>query len=342
MVTIKEMANMLGLSTTTVSNVIHGKTKEVSKETIERVNRLLEECEYVPNINARNLASNKSGLVGIGIIAKKNVDNYLTDPFASEVIGAIERELKKNGYYMMVFFSEDAQEVIRTVASWNVDGMILIGMRQEDCEVFQTRYNKPQVYIDQQSSGAVFHGVNIGLEDRRGGYLAGLYLIRQGHRRILFLADNFQGIDYARYCGFADAMAEVGYPVDESCFKLLGSGEEALEKSLEELCRELEQYTALFAASDYYAVRIINRLWDEGVKVPEDISVVGFDDNYYAKMARPGLTTVHQDPTQKGVLAVEHLMRQLKGESMAEEEIVLPVELVIRETVKKIEEQELP
>lgn len=337
MITIKEMANMLGLSTTTVSNVIHGKTKEVSQETIDKVNKVLEEYDYVPNINARNLASNKSWLVGIGIIAKKNDENYLKDAFASEIIGAIERELRKNGYFMMVYFSDNAQEVIRTVASWNVDGMILIGMRQEDCELFQNRYKKPQVYIDSQFGEWKFHGVNIGLEDRRGGYLMGRYLIEQGHSRILFVADNFQGIDYARYCGLEEAMTEAGLTCDKrNNFMKICSGDEGLEKSLEWVYQVSRQYTALFAASDYYALRLINKLWDKGIKVPEDISVVGFDDNNYSKMARPSITTIHQSPTQKGVVAVEYLMRQLKGEEITDIDISLPVEIIIRGTVKKL------
>jgi LacI family transcriptional regulator len=336
MITIKEMANMLGLSTATVSNVIHGKTSEVSQETIEKVNKLLKEYEYVPNINARNLASNKSGLVVVGIISKENDSNYLKDAFVSELVGAIERELKKTGYFMMMYFAETAQEMIRTVTSWNVDGMILVGIRKEDCELFQKRYKKPKVYVDSYLNEMNFQGVNIGLDDRRGGYLMGRYLIGEGHRRMLFLADNFYGVDYERYCGFASAMTEAGITVSQNNFMRLGAGEEELKRSLEEVYDVREQYTVFFAASDYYALRIVNELWDRGVKVPEDISVVGFDDNNYSRMARPGITTVHQDPTQKGMLAVSYLMKQMKGKKMAGDEIVLPVELVIRGTVKKI------
>ena len=91
MITIKEMANMLGISSTTVSNVIHGKTKEVSQATIDKVNKLVEEYGYVPNISASNLASNKSRLIGVGVVSKENDNNYLRDAFVSELIGVIER-----------------------------------------------------------------------------------------------------------------------------------------------------------------------------------------------------------------------------------------------------------
>lgn len=336
MITIKEMANMLGISTTTVSNVIHGKTTEVSQETIEKVNKLLKEYEYVPNISARNLASNESKIVGIGIISKENNNNYLKDAFVSELVGAIERELKKQGYVAMMYFSETAQELIRTVLSWNVDGMILVGMRKEDCELIQKRYKKPQVFVDSYLGDMKLCGVNIGLDDRQGGYLMGKHLIEQGHRNILFLADNFYGVDYERYCGFSAAMAEAGYQVDQNNFFRLGSGEEELERSLAELYNIHERYTALFVASDYYALRIMNYLWEKGVKVPRDISVVGFDDNIYSKMSRPAITTVHQSPTEKGEFAVRYLIRLLHGENIVENRIILPVQLAIKDTVKNI------
>ena len=336
MITIKEMANMLGISTTTVSNVIHGKATEVSKETIEKVNKLVNEYEYVPNINARNLASNQSKLIGVGIISKEKSTNYLNDAFVSELVGAIERELKKNGYYMMMYFSESAQEMIRTITSWNVDGMIMVGMRKEDCILVQKRYKKPQVLVDSYVEDPELKGVNIGLDDRLGGYLMGQYLVECGHKDILFLADNFYGVDYQRYCGFSAAMAEAGYNVGQNNFFRLGAGEEALEKSLNEIYHCYKKYTALFAASDYYALRIMNYLWERDVKVPRDISVVGFDDNIYSQMKRPAITTVHQSPTQKGEYAVEYLMKQLNGEKITDNMIVLPVELVVRDTVKHL------
>lgn len=339
MITIKEMANMLGISTTTVSNVIHGKTTEVSKETIEKVNKLVEEYEYVPNINARNLASNKSRIIGIGIVCKEKDSNYLKDAFMSEIVGAMERELKKNGYFVMLYFSDSAQEMIRTITSWNVDGMILFGMREEECALIQKRFKKPQVFVDSYLGSLELRGVNIGLDDRRGGYEMGRYLAEQGHRNILFLADNFYGVDYERYCGFSAAMTEAGCPIDQSNFFRLGSGEVELEKSLAELYRICGKYTALFAASDYYALQIMNYLLDKGVRVPRDISVAGFDDNIYSKMSRPGITTVHQNPTQKAELAVSYMMRLLAGEEVKDNWVILPVSLTIRDSVKNMKDR---
>ena len=342
MITIKEIADMLGLSTTTVSNVIHGKTKEVSEATVERVRQVLKEYDYVPNINARNLASNQSKIIGVTILnSRKGYVNYLKDAFISELLGSIERELKEKGYYLMMCFSTDTRELIQRVSAWNADGLILFGIVAEDYQKIQKQFKKPQVYIDSYPGDFYFNGVNIGLEDRRGGYLAGRYLLSHGHRRIGFVADNFKGGDYERYCGFAEAMSEAGVTVRDSDFIEVEPDEEALAACYESLYQRLHEFTAFFCASDFYALCLMNFLTDRDVKVPEDISIVGFDDNVYSRMARPAITTIHQDATQKGVLAVEQLMKMIESGEQSRDQVVLPVELVERDTVGQIPVTEL-
>ena len=337
MITIKEMADMLGLSTTTVSNVIHGKTKEVSEATVERVRRVMQEYDYVPNISARNLASNQSKIIGVAILnSRKGYVNYLKDAFISELLGSIERELKERGYYLMMCFSSDTRELIQRVSAWNADGLILFGIMAEDYQAIQKQFQKPQVYIDSYLGEIRLNGVNIGLDDRRGGYMAGRYLIEHGHSRIGFLADNLKGGDYERYCGFREAMSEAGLPVLDTDFIEVEPDEQSLAVCYEMVYRRRHEFTAFFCASDYYALCLMNFLMDRGVNVPEEISIMGFDDNIYSRMARPAITTIHQDATQKGVLAVQRLMEMLERREAASDQVVLPVELVERGTVRQI------
>ena len=102
MITIKELADILGMSTTTVSNVIHGKTREVSQGTIERVEQALQQYDYVPNISARNLAQNKSKIIGLAMKARQDkYTNFIKDPFVSELVGGIEKTVRRLGYFMM-------------------------------------------------------------------------------------------------------------------------------------------------------------------------------------------------------------------------------------------------
>lgn len=123
MITIKEMAEMLGISTTTVSNVINGKTSEVSQKTAEKVQKLLDEYDYVPNMNAKNLAQNHSRLIGIVLKRRKDkYENIFTDPFHGELLGALESAIREQGYYMMIYISEDIEEIVRNIVGWNTEG----------------------------------------------------------------------------------------------------------------------------------------------------------------------------------------------------------------------------
>ncbi len=338
MITIKEIADMLDLSTTTVSNVIHGKTGQVSEATVERVRQVLKEYDYVPNISARNLASNQSKIIGVAILnSRKGYVNYLKDAFISELLGSIERELKERDYYLMMCFLSDTRELIQRVSAWNADGLILFGIMAEDYLEIQKQFKKPQVYIDSYMGDLHLHGVNIGLDDRRGGYMAGRYLLEHGHRRIGFIADNFKGGDYERYCGFTQALSEAGIIVRESDFIEVEPDEQSLAACYERVYQRRHEFTAFFCASDYYALCLMNFLTDRGVKVPQEISIMGFDDNIYSRMTRPAITTIHQDATQKGALAVHHLMRQFDSDEAVSDQVVLPVELVERDTVRRLE-----
>ena len=336
MVTIKELAKRLNLSTTTVSNVIHGKTKEVSPATIARVEKALVEYDYVPNINARNLAQNKSKIIGVAMKGRSDkTPNLFKDPFIAELIGGIEKVVRNSGYFMMLYASDDLGEIMKQVSTWNADGLIAFGIREEDSGKIRGRYKKPIVCIDGYLSGDQPDMVNIGLEDEKGAYDAVKYLIQMGHRRIAFLSDSMGVVDSARLKGFRRAVEDSGEVFREEDFVVLNPWKDKIEESLKDICARLDNYTAVFCVSDLYAVSLINAMENFGKNVPDDISVIGFDDNMLAKFCRPGLTTVHQDIERKGTLAAETLIAMLNGEAVPES-IILETELVIRDSVRNI------
>lgn len=337
MITIKEMANMLGVSTTTVSNVIHGKIGEVSQETVDRVQAIVKEYNYIPNINARNLASNQSKIIGVAILNnRKGYVNYLKDAFIGELVGCIEEELRFSGYYLMMCFATDAEELLQTVLSWNVDGLILFGVSGREYQAIKTHFKKPQVYIDSYLDDICQNAVNVGLADHRGGYLVGKYLIAHGHRKIGFVSDNDGGCDYERYKGMVEALSEVGISAGADHFIQMDVWNHSVEECCALIRQKVSDFTAFFCASDYYAMHLMYALAEGGIRVPEDVSIVGFDDNIYSRMSRPAITTIHQDPTEKGKQAVKCLLRQLETKEQMSDWIVLPVELVERDTVKTI------
>lgn len=337
MITIKQVANKLGVSTTTVSNVIHNKTGEMSAETVERVKKALRESHYVPNINARNLASNRSKIIGVAIVYnRRGRINYVKDAFYGELLGCIDEKVRENGYYLMMCSTWDTEELVQTVRSWNVDGMILASFRRDAYAELQDLQNKPHVYVDCYHEEVRKNAVNIGLDDRGGGRLVGKYLLEKGHRKIGFVCDDYEGVDYERYQGLKEALAEEGVFLGSESFMEMKVAEYGVEACCEWVYKRRSQFSALFCTSDFYAMRIMNYLRDRGVRVPEDVSIVGFDDNIYSQMARPAITTVRQDPSEKARLAVEYLVRQLETGQAQPEWIVLPVELVERDTVRQI------
>ena len=339
MVTIKDMARELGISTTTVSNVIHGKTSQVSPQTVEKVEKLLQKYEYVPNINARNLAQNQSKIICVALKARKDkYRNIIADPFFGELIGAVEAEIRRQGYFMMLYISNDITDIIKYVSSWNADGLLLIGMIHDDFLRVRSKMKRPMVLIDSYVPEVVKHYVNVGLDDEGGTWQMTRYLLDHGHRRIAFVADNMEGVDYIRYKGYQRAFKDYDLEAQEEDIIIFRPGEDEKESSLHELLQLAPQYTAFLCCSDYYAALILNYLKDAGIRIPEDLSITGFDNNEFSRVVRPALTTVNQDVEWKGTLAVQSLLKLIDGEEneIENRDVHLPVRLIIRDSVRDL------
>ncbi|MCR5748179.1 MAG: LacI family transcriptional regulator [Lachnospiraceae bacterium] len=333
MITIKEIAQKLGMSTTTVSNVIHGKPGEVSEDTRKIVQDFLDKVDYVPNINARNLAQNESKIIGVALKARANkYENLIMDPFVSELIGGLEETIRKEGYFMMIYISQDTEEIMRHVSTWNVDGLILFGMLNDDGIRVSTKYKKPIVCIDTYSIDGLKHYTNVGIDDAQGIYDMVSYFISKGHKKIAFLADYNNGVDLARFNGYRKALEDAGIEYRDENYLELRPKSNEIEESLAEICEKAWNFTAIMCVSDLYAVTLMSALKDRGISVPEGISIAGFDDNLLGKFHRPALTTVHQDVKKKGVVAAETLFKRIRGEKV-ESQITLPTRLVIRDSV---------
>ena len=338
MITIKEIARQLNMSTTTVSNVIHGKTGEVSKETIDRVREYLDEVGYVPNLNAQNLAANQSHIIGVVIKTKEErYMNILSEPFVSGMLGVIEQEIRKAGYYMMLYISEDIADILNKVAAWNTDGLLLFWMLDDDALRVYKHYRKPVVCVDTYISREVIDQfensfVNIGLEDEQGTYEAIKYLTDLGHKKIAFLSDNREGVDLRRFRGYRQALEEAGIEYSDKDFFELRSGKDEIDASFDRLAGKAKKYDAVFCCSDVYASLFIRACEKVGLKVPEDVSVMGFDDTFPSILSRPKLTTVHQDIEKKGKLAIETLLKMIQGVPPKSDQIILKPYVIERDS----------
>ena len=336
MIRIKDIADRAGVSPTTVSNVIHGKTGRVSKATVEKINRILKEMEYVPSISARMLANNSSGLIGValGFMKKGNASSF-EDPFVSAMLGNLEYQIREHGYYMMLVARHEQDDLMQQALGWNFDGMIAMALKEKEIAELSERLGKPLVTIDQYLPPEL--GVrSITMDDRGGAYQMSQYLIGKGHKKFLLLSDCDLGVDHYRWLGVRQAMEEAGIEDFESRHIVIPWNPEQREKAYEEMLPFFKKQTALFFSSDYYALEASNFLQNRGIKVPEEISIAGFDDVTYATLARPKLTTVHQMVDGKARRAVEVLMHLIQDEPVQKDIPPLPTTLVERESVRDL------
>lgn len=324
---IADIAEELGLSTATVSNVIHGKTNKVSEETVRRVQELLEKRAYIPSMAGILLAQNNSRIIGIVVNDHEKYEGrVLEDGFISAAINALSREIDRAGYFMMVKTTAEWNEIVRFASMWNMEGLVIMGFCEQDYKKLRESMHIPFVVYDGYFQET--HGIcNLILDNYDGGYQVGKYLRDMGHDRVLCISDNFICVDSERMDGCADGMGTGTVSFMEIPFK-----KEERMGFYREKVTEILEYTAVFAVSDFYAIELINFLQEQGVRIPEDISVVGFDDSPLCHYCNPALTTVKQDVVLRAENAVAMLLK-LKTGQQESGTIKLPVTLVKRKSV---------
>ncbi len=336
MVTIKDIAQATGVSCTTVSNVIHGRSNRVSAETIEAINTAIKNLGYVPNMSARSLVSSSSKVIGFvnHVVTKKNA-NFMEDPFHSAAIGAIEETLRENGYYLMLRTVETPEEMVAFLQNWNVDGLFFTGIFKDKFFDSLIGLHIPVVLLDSYVRQPQF--CNVGLEDFMGSYQATKHLIDNGHRRIAFASPSIKdgGVLQERFLGYKSALTESSIPFDkELVFK-----QEMDIPSCRAVAKEIaakKGITGLVVTADIMAASIMLGLRECGLSIPNDISVVGFDDISISQLVTPPLTTIHQDMNLKGRLAVDFMLQLLAGGKLDTTEVILPTKLIERGSVKKL------
>ena len=336
MVTIRDIAQATGVSATTVSNVIHGKNNRVSAETIQNINDAIKKLGYVPNMSARSLVSSSSKVIGfVNHVITRNNSNFMDDPFPSAAIGAIEAALRENGYYLMLRTIETAEELVTFLQNWNMDGLFFTGIFKDKFFDSVAGLHIPVVLIDSYVRTSQF--CNVGLEDFTGSYNATRHLIEKGHRHIAFASPNIKdgGVLQERFLGYKAALAEASIPFDKSIIFQQEMDIESCKLACDGIIKHRE-ITGLVVSADIMAASIMAGLKSKGVRIPDDISIVGFDDISLAQLVSPPLTTIHQDMNLKGRLAVDFMLQLLSGKPLETTEIILPTKLIERDSVKAL------
>lgn len=333
MATIKDIAAMTGVSCTTVSNVINGRSGRVSAETVNKIKHAIRELGYVPNMSARSLVSSSSKVIALinHAVTDKN-SNFMDDPFQASFVGIIEAVLREHGYYLMVRTVDTSTELLTFLQTWNVDGLFITGIFRDSFFDALSSLTLPIVFIDSYVHHPNF--CNVGLEDFQGSYTATQHLIENGHKKIAFLSPVIRdgGVLQERFLGYRSALTEAGIPFDSN---LIFEHQMDLDSciALSHRLKEIPGLTAVVTTADIMAAGIMTGFRQAGVRIPEDISIVGFDDLYLSQILSPALTTIHQDMPKKGELAVDFMIQKLEGKTLSHTEIILPTRLVVRESV---------
>lgn len=335
MTTIKDIARAVGVSPTTVSNVIHGNFSRVSERTVQRINEAIRKMGYTPNMSARALVNQSSRIIGvINHLVPVESGGFFQDPFHGALLSGIDLALREADYYLMVRTIDTVPELVSLLNNWNLDGLILTGIFPQAFYQSLLEQPRPVLLIDSYIDNPKV--LQIRLEDYRGGYIATRHLLENGHRDILFCCPSLQesGVIAERFRGYEAALAEYGVQVSRKNVYEHGMAipqATALGRAL----AERTDFTAIFATADILAASILSGLTEAGRRVPEEISIVGFDDLNISQLTSPRLTTVRQDVVGKGTSAVKMLLGAIAGEE-GPAQVTFPVSLLERQSVARL------
>lgn len=337
MVTLKDIAEEAHVSLMTVSNVVNGKYNKVSKEKVREIQEIIKKRNYVQNATARSLAKANSNIVAI-ILRSVSGENSLISPHNAYLVGSIVRHIQDLGYYAMINMMEDCESIVKSIRTWNVQAAIFLGMFDDEIEQIYELSSIPMVFIDSYSK--IRQLSNVGIDDYKGGQMAAEYLIKNGHTKLAFVSppnyDN--GVVQHRLSGFTDVLARHGISLDtRHRFSVISDADpDQISQTVDNIMRIKDEITAVFVTSDGLAASLISGLHRYGLLIPEDLSVIGFDNMTISTQIYPPLTTIAQDLELKARLAVDILNSRLKKPDASAESRILDVRLIERESVLAI------
>lgn len=335
MVTIYDIAEATGYSAPTVSKALTG-SGTLSEKTRQKILAVAKEMGYEPNMTARTLATKKSHLIGV-IYDDNGMSRGFAHPLFSVVLNRFRDQLDQAGYDI-IFLSRKSNMSYYTHAKFrSVDGIIIISPTEFDMKSFEEiiKHNTPCV-----STNTIINGICTVLsENKQGGYEAAEYLIKKGHKKIAFLSgpqNNLSSAGIERLEGFKEAFKNHGLNVDDISFEECEFWHrQAGYEGCKRLFERTSDFTAVFACSDTLAYGVMDYAKEHNLSIPDDLSIMGFDDDYGSEFSQPPLTTFRQDSEKIADLAAEMLFLQLSGIPIPQM-IRCPSTFVERESVKDI------
>lgn len=330
-----DIAFRAGVSQATVSRVLRG-SPLVNEETRRRVEAVARELNYKVDRRASSLRTQKSGTLALLLFEDPTPDESHINPFFLSMLGSITRACARHGQDLLVSFQQLSDDWHADYEdSMKADGLILLGYG--DYEEYRHKLDRLVArgthFVRWGNVAPGQPGVSIGCDNVHGGRLAGQHLLAGGRRRIAFLghASSHYPEFLDRFTGCEQALADAGLgTLDRGLQVDAETSEEAGHAAALQLLARGRPFDAVFAASDLIAIGAMRALREAGLRIPEDVSVVGFDDIPMARFSTPPLTTVVQDTQRAGQLLVATLMQLVREEPA--ESAMLPASLVVRKS----------
>ncbi|WP_345763002.1 LacI family DNA-binding transcriptional regulator [Diaminobutyricibacter sp. McL0608] len=327
--TLEAVAALAGVSRATVSRVVNGSTK-VTPEVIEAVNKAIADLNYVPNRAARSLASKRTQVVAL--VVPESTAKVFADPFFASIVQGAALHLAETEYTLNMVISSEfkADKTRRYLMGGNVDGALIVSHHSGDHSYAHLGQSLPVVFggrpVNEAEQGSYF----VDVDNVEGAAGATEHLITRGRRNIAIITgpqDMPAGLD--RLTGWRRAMDANG--LDQS---LIEYGDFSPTSGREAMKRLLDRgvpIDGLFATNDQMAAGAYASIHEAGLSIPDDIAVVGYDDDYYGLTATPPLTTVHQPSIGLGETMARVLVKLMSGTSV-DRVTMLPTELVVRQS----------
>jgi DNA-binding LacI/PurR family transcriptional regulator len=336
-VTMAEIARRAGVSSSTVSRALNGHAS-IPEATRLHIQQIARDLNYRVDERARNFRMGRSGTVAVLFPYQGESHRQLSDPFYLEIAGAISDALDARGYDMLMARvpSDGGDWPERYVRDKRVDGLILIDRALNDGGI-QALHALGANFVVWGHKLPVQNYLSVGGDSVAGGAAAARHLYAQGRRRIAFIG-GFAGMveTAARRQGYALGLNECGLQVDERLMAFSDFSPGGATAAMTALLERAPDLDAVFLCSDYMAVAAMEVMRAAGRRVPDDVSVVGYDDVPLAAYCTPRLTTLHQPIHRGGAKCVETLFALLDGQQPAP--LTLPVNLVIRDSCGAISE----
>jgi len=327
-VTLRKVAERARVSVNTASRAINNKP-DINQETKKRILKVAQELGYVRNDTAVALRTKKTGTIGVVIADNRN-------PFYAEVLNGMEVAAREKNYHIILTNTQrdykKEEEAINLLLAKRVDGLLIAPVQDRDDDIKNLiEANIPLVIV-----GRDFENIEVDAiynDEVKGGFLATEYLIKKGHKRIA-LIDGFlyKSPAKGRLEGYKKALKEYGIPFDDA---LVSVGDidvkDGYERTKQLFEKELD-FTAIFTYNDMMAFGAMQAIKEKGLRIPQDIGLVGYDDIPFCSLMNPALTTIILKKQDLGTESVKLLLSRISSKCRKMKKVILDVKLIMRET----------